>query len=201
MKCSHAFFVVNVMIMISFLVCPIMADNEPGVMVILTANSSVITLDENDTYVFTLSEVSPNATLHDVNQTNWTIPLEAAIPTESKSAAIALSGIDGNESIFMGQVSVANYSADLKRLSLNLTQLKYYDGTILQIFNDNKTEIHPGNYTTTSIHIESMIPIPTNSDEDCVREWDDGVCYRRCYVSVYPEVSWLTQKIVSQTPC
>lgn len=198
MKFPHAFFVVTLMIMISFLVCPIMADNEPGVMVILTANNSVVTLDENDTYVFTLYEVNPNATLHDVNQTNWTIPLEVAIPTESKSAAIALSGIDGNESIFMGQVSGANYSADLKRLSLNLTSLKYYDGTILQIFNDNKTEIHPGNYTTTSIHIESMIPIPTNSNQYCVGEWENGVCFRRCYELDPQSASW---KLISHTPC
>lgn len=198
MKLSRAFFVLALMIMTSLLVCSITADNEPGVMVVLTANSSAITLVENDTYLFTISDIHPNATLIDVNQTNWTIPLEGAIPTESKSAAVVLSGIDGNESIFMGQMSDANYSADLKSLSLNLTPLKYYDGTILQRFNDNKTEIHPGNYTTTAIHIESMISIPTNSAQNCVGEWESGVCFRRCYEFDPATVSW---KLVSQTLC
>jgi hypothetical protein len=168
------------LIMTLFLVCTAAGDNEPVMMVTLTANSSVITHDENDTYVITLNDVNSNATMSDENQTNWIIPLTVAIPNETSSAAVVLSGIDGNESTFMGRVSFVKYSADLKSLSMNLTPLKYYDGTILHNFSDNTIEIHPGNYSTTSIHIESMIPIPTN-EIICREEWYTGKCMYSCY--------------------
>ncbi len=180
MRPSYRILTFLLLIMVSFLVCMVAGENGPVKVVTVTANSSAITQNENDTYVITLDEVNANATMSDNNQTLWTIPLQAGIPNETSNAAIVLSGIDGNESTCMGRVSFEKYSTDQKSLSLNLTPLKYYDGTLLQRFFDNTIAISPGNYSTTTIHIESMIPIQ-NNEVVCREEWYTGKCMYSCY--------------------
>ncbi|HWQ65374.1 MAG TPA: hypothetical protein VN372_00730 [Methanospirillum sp.] len=150
------------LVLISVFACVASGEDTPVSQITISGNTSVISLEDVGTYQLLLSSVEPNASVSDTTQ-NSSIILEKIISKEPSTAAIALLGPDGNETVFMAQVSESGYSVENRTLAYNLTPLPFYDGTLLTRYSEKKTEIQPGKYGITHLYLESAIKKQDNS--------------------------------------
>lgn len=147
---KHAFSGIILILVFSLTLLPVSGD-EPTVSV--SGNVSTITPDTNGTYQILISQVNPGAPGYEGNSTT-SILLKDELPKEPCPAAILLTNSTGNQTTLMVQASELIYSAQNQTLSFNISALKFYDGTILSQYNENKSVIEPGEYGNTSIYLE-----------------------------------------------
>lgn len=128
-------------------------EDTPVSLVSVSGNESVLSSGINGTYQCIVSTVYPNATITTSNNTYSEI-VGKVLPKEPCNAAISLTGTDGNKSVFLVKVNDSQYFPENQTLSLNISPLKFYDGTLLQEFQKKKGEIQPGEFSITQVYLE-----------------------------------------------
>lgn len=149
----------------------------------VSGNASAIRSDANGTYQILVSQVNPGSPVSESN--NTTSILEDGLPVEPCPAAILLTNSAGNQTTLMVHASDLKYSAQNQTLSFIISAQKFYDGTILSMYNENKSDIEPGEFGNTSVYLE-VGPITVDNaciycsgpNQVCVRY--EGGCCAQC---------------------
>lgn len=177
----YAFSGIILILAFSLTLLPVSGDETT---VLLSGNVSTITPDTNGTYQILISQVHPEAPDSEGNNTA-SILLENKLPNEPCPVAILLTNSMGNQTTLMVQASELKYSAQNQTLSFIINPLKYYDGTILSQYNENKSDIEPGEFGNTSIYLEvGQIKVDngciycSGPNQVCVRY--EGGCCAQC---------------------
>jgi hypothetical protein len=177
----YAFSGIIIILVFSLTLLPVSGDKTT---VSLSGNVSTIASDTNGTYQILISQVNPETPVYEGNNTT-SILLEDKLPNEPCSAAILLTNSKGNQTTLMVQASELKYSAQNQTLSFIISPLKFYDGTILSQYNENKSDIAPGEFGNTSVYLEvGQIKVDngcmycSGPNQVCVRY--EGGCCAKC---------------------
>lgn len=157
MERSSVILVLGLMMALSVITSLTSGEDTPVSLITVSANESTVSSEGNGTYLVQLNGVNPNATVSDTNRT-ITTSLEKVIPKDPCTAVIVLSGSEGKETAWLGQVSNPIYSSDNVTMVWTIISQRYYDGTVLKKFQENATEIQQGEYNATSLYLEYAIP-------------------------------------------
>lgn len=139
----------------------VLAENPVG-LVSLSGNSSVITMEANDTYILTVNEVESNATIFDSLGNTTTVPLQKVLPADTMSALIFLSSQYGEKRVSLVKIMEPVYSAENQTFLCKITPQRYYEGTLLSEYANTSGEIEPSTNALTHIVMESPVKISEN---------------------------------------
>lgn len=139
-------------------ICSVYSEETAESRIEISGDSSAIAEDASGTFLFTLDNVNQNATVFNANQSSKMVSLDKIIPSENCDAALVVTGSEGNETVYLVQVSNPVYSVDNKTLSSSVLPEKYYDGTLLKEYAENQSEIQSGEFAKTKVFLEYNIP-------------------------------------------
>ena len=151
----------------------VLAENPLG-LVSLSGNSSVITMEANDTYILTVSEVESNATILDPLGNTTIVSLQKVLPADTMSALIFLSSQSGEETVSLVKIMDPVYSAENQTFLCRITPQRYYEGTLLSKYANTSREIEPGTNAFTHIVMESPVKISENGYESEICDESGG---------------------------
>ncbi len=153
-------------IMVSLFLCVNFASGEEASVsdILITANFSVVTAEENGAFLLALNDTSPDAEVLDPNQSIRVFSVNNILPKEKCTAAIILANPEGNRTVFMAEASDPVYIPTNGTLSFQIKPLKYYDGKRLVRLAKEQSEIVPGNYPVTKVYLEYLLHNLENDD-------------------------------------
>ena len=153
------------------------ADDAPSYQVYIQGGESSITNGSDEAYIITVKDITPYFHIADNEESNL-IPVERLNnQASSLNAALVLAG-DSDESVFMVRVINMSLSDGNKILTLKVEPLEYYDGVLLNLFNQKKQEIDlisDNLFIHTGVYLESMGE-PLKNDNACTCVCSDGSC-------------------------
>lgn len=140
-------------------------EETPALAVIFQSNTSSVIEDQNGTFVLHLQQVEPNATVSDQkNKTPASVPIMQIIKGDTLQAALVLTKEDGEKSITMVHASMPIYDIQNETLRYKIQPLEFYDGVILSSYQENQTEIIPGDYGSSRLILEDTVTAAENGD-------------------------------------
>lgn len=142
--------------------CTVAAEDTALSLIKISGGNSILSLDGSGSYQCLLKDVSPNSTITTDNNTS-SVRIEEVLPTATSTAAIVLGGIYHNDTVIMARLSGPEYSTEKKTLSWSVIPQQFYDGTLLKEFSANRSDLKPGRYGPTSVHLEYEIPVVNNT--------------------------------------